>query len=359
MANLFNYLKKYGDVSFTEKGLTDIDVLIFSQLTYLDFDGLVPPKGSVPLIGAIEQFLINHDKKDYFKRGFAYNEVWKMCEILIKIKRYQEMKIMNYVYHVSNNEQFSALCLRDENKNLFVCYEGTDENIVGWEEDAALCYKFPVPSQIDAIRYLRKAVRLTDSRVFLLGHSKGGHLALVAGMYAPFYIQNKIKKIYNFDGPGFRKRQIYSNRYKKIENKICFYIPNYSIIGLLLRHGDNYKAIASTRIDLYAHSVFTWLIKDDEFYFTELSYVSKRLDKSITEWLDLHDDVEREKLSKAIFKVIYDAGLDNFIEIVKLKNILAILIQSKEMDESTKKMLKNFVVFNVESILDKEKGSLS
>jgi len=355
MVNLFNYLKKYGDVSFGEKEFTDIDAVIFSQLTYLDFLGLVPRKGSVLLLTAVQQFLINNDRKNYIKRGFAYDGVWKLCEVIVKLKRYQNMKVQNYVYQISDNEQFSAICLRDEVGNLFVCYEGTDENIVGWEEDAALCYKFPVPSQIDAIKYLRKVVKLKDKRIILLGHSKGGHLALVAGMYAPFYMQNRIKKIYNFDGPGFRKKQIYSERYKKIESKINFYIPNYSVIGLLLRHGDNYKAISSTRIDLYAHSVFTWLVKDDNFYFTELSYVSKKLDKSITEWLDLHNDTEREKLSKSIFKVIYDAGLDNFIEIVKIKNILAILIQSKEMDESTKKMLKNFIVFNIESILEKEK----
>ena len=57
-------------------------------------------------------------------------------------------------------------------------YRGTDLNLVGWKEDFMLSYATPVPAQTAALAYLKKAAGYTEGPLFLVGHSKGGNLAL-------------------------------------------------------------------------------------------------------------------------------------------------------------------------------------
>lgn len=38
---VIEYLQKYGDISFREKPLNDVDSLALCQLSYLKFDGMV------------------------------------------------------------------------------------------------------------------------------------------------------------------------------------------------------------------------------------------------------------------------------------------------------------------------------
>ena len=149
-------------------------------------------------------------------------------------------------------------------KFIYVSYEGTDHLLSGWKEDFELAYKFPIESQKYAIEYLNKTIGFFDKNIVIGGHSKGGNLALVASMYAKKSIKKKIIKIYSNDGPGLRKKEIESKEYKSIEEKYIHIIPNYSVVGLLLRHTSNYKVIKSTRKDLMAHSIMTWQINNTE-----------------------------------------------------------------------------------------------
>ena len=42
MGTLFDYLNWRGDLSFSQAPINEVDSLIFSLLSYLDFDGIVP-----------------------------------------------------------------------------------------------------------------------------------------------------------------------------------------------------------------------------------------------------------------------------------------------------------------------------
>ena len=53
MANLFDYVKKYGNESFLEKSFNDIDNLVFSSLSYLDFSKTEINKTSCTLYSKI------------------------------------------------------------------------------------------------------------------------------------------------------------------------------------------------------------------------------------------------------------------------------------------------------------------
>ena len=42
MGTILDYLKEYGDYTFSEKPLNEVDSLVLCQFSYLKFDGMVP-----------------------------------------------------------------------------------------------------------------------------------------------------------------------------------------------------------------------------------------------------------------------------------------------------------------------------
>ena len=62
-------------------------------------------------------------------------------------------------------------------------------------------------------------------------------------------ILQRIKKIYNFDGPGFRKQEYESNKYQALTKKLVNIMPSGSLVGVLL-YNDNYN------ISFFIHFIF-------------------------------------------------------------------------------------------------------
>lgn len=349
MTNIFDYLKKYGDSSFTSNEFNELDAAILSLLSYIDYNNIIPPKKeSITLQNALNYFLTYYDLKSFKKKGFQRKELLNLCKIIKDKERFKDIRLSNYVYKIGFDEQFSAITMRLPNKTVVVSFEGTDHNLSGWEEDFAFAYKFPVSCDTNAINYINKTISFFDKDIIVLGHSKGGHLSMVASMYASLPIRLRIKKIYNFDGPGLRKKEITSSKYKKISKKLEHIVPNHSIVGLLLRHSENIRVIKSERKDLYAHSIFNWEVEDKHFKNTTLSKLSSNLDKSIILWLDKHDDKTREIIVKNIFSYLRKNGITDITNLVKIKTLIALIKNSKELDKETKEVLANFVKFNFE-----------
>lgn len=101
--------------------------------------------------------------------------------------------------------QFAAMTFFYRDMFAFVGFRGTDESIVGWKEDFNMAYAMPVPAQDQASRYLAAAAPYLPERIIVGGHSKGGNLAEYAAFHAPADVQNRIVRVYNLDGPGFKE----------------------------------------------------------------------------------------------------------------------------------------------------------
>lgn len=347
--NLFEYIKKYGDFTFFDRPFNEVDSAILSAISYIDFNNIVSDtKNEMSLSNALEIFLSTKDLKKFVKLGFFQKDVLKMIRIVKDKIRYRNIMLSNFVYDVTFDKQFCAITMKLPTKEKIIVYEGTDHNLVGWEEDFAMVYKFPVPADIDAISYINKNVGLFDNNVIVIGHSKGGHLAMTAAMNAKWHVKLKIKKVYNFDGPGFRFAEINSNNFKHMQKKLEYIVPSYSVFGLLLRHPDVIRTIKSTRKDLFAHSVFTWEVKENHFLYEPLSRLSKNLDESIIMWLELHDDNERKKIVTDIFEYLRKSGVKTIMDITKFKVVLSLIKNLDDLDDSTKKILGHFVKYNVD-----------
>ncbi len=347
MKNIFNYIKEYGSYTFEEKEFNDIDNVIFSALSYVNFNVDILTNKNMFTIETIgNQYFKNHSKKDISDNILAVRHGIKVLEHIKDTLRYKSLLIYNYVYIGDTDKQFSAMCIKIKKNLIYVSFEGTDQLISGWKEDFQMSYEFPVPSQKMAIEYLNKNIKFTDKKVIVGGHSKGGNLAMVATMYAKVWVQRKIIKVYNNDGPGLRQRQIDTWRYRFMSKRLTYIIPNYSLVGLLLRHSNNYIVIESSEIGILAHDFVTWKIEKDKFIETDLSTISKTLDEVITKWLDNYNDIQRQHFVEALFDVCDRLDIKNLLEIKKDKfNIVKIMHETKHLDNETKQMVRSFFDF--------------
>lgn len=344
--SIFEYIEKYGDYSFKERVFNDVDNVILSVLSYLDLDGIVSRshknKRTIEEVSSV--YFKIFSKKD--KNIVSVRNAIEIFRCIGNKKRYRDILMYNYSYIGDDSQQFSAVCLDIYDNVTFVSFEGTDHLISGWEEDFCMVYQFPVLSQKRAISYVNRHFTISNKKLIFGGHSKGGNLALVASMYCNFIVRSKITNIYNNDGPGLRKRQLESRNYSLIHDRLIHIIPNYCVVGLLLRHRDNYMVIKSNRKSILSHMIVTWEVEDNHFMETSLSTFSKVLDEGMIKWLDNYDDNIREKFVTSLFDVFRNADVHNLLEIMDNKKIILKLIkESTNMDSETRKMLLNFVSF--------------
>ena len=72
MANLLDYLDWRGDLTLAQAPFNEVDNLILSELSFLDFGGIVPPpgeKGGVPLHQAAEAFFRRYGQAEDIDMG--------------------------------------------------------------------------------------------------------------------------------------------------------------------------------------------------------------------------------------------------------------------------------------------------
>lgn len=352
MAGINTYIKEYGDKTFNEEKINEIDNVILSSVIYLNFDGIVPKnKKSISLCEAGNIFLYKYNYFDVSKLGIAQKVSYKILKQIVNTKRYKDIQMYNYKYIWDTDTQFGAVCFKVKKKFIYVAFEGTDNLLSGWKEDFQMAYEFPVPSQKLAVKYLNENIKLFDKNIIVGGHSKGGNLALVSSMYCKNRINKKIKRIYSNDGPGLKKEQIESENYSKVRDRLIHLVPNYSYVGVLLRN-DKFTVIKTNRKDFMAHAVSSWQVNKNEFIRENLSLISDNFRKSLLKWLDEHDLNQREKMISTVFKTLEESGIKNLNDFFNLKNAITVIRNVNNIDEETKNLVISLIEFNLNNIID-------
>lgn len=345
MGTIDTYLKKYGQYTFLEKEFNEVDASILSLISYVNFSDIVPGinEGKILLKEATEQFFNKYSKKEIEENIIPVQNVIYLLQKLSSTNRYKNLLLYNYIYEVTFDMQFGALCIKLPNKSVFISYEGTDNYISGWKEDFMMSYTFPTNAQIEAVNYINEVIGLFSNKVYVGGHSKGGNLALLASMYCKMIAKHKIKRIYNFDGPGLRKREFESKEYNKTLPKLITYVPKKSLVGMLLRHSDNYIVVDSKDKGLMQHDITTWIVQDDMFKREKISDFSKKVEKGVTSWLDKLDDKKRERFVTSLFSILKKAEVHDLNQFKKSKfdSMIKILKETKNLDKETRSMILN------------------
>ncbi len=340
--DIYDYVRKYGDLTFEEKEFNDIDNLVFSMLAYLNYtDTSINIKNHTIEYIAHEYFKLNK-YSDVRRLGIAQRDAYKMLSEVVKTKRYKDLIIHDYIYNVNINKQFSAMMFKINDKLEYISFEGTDEVISGWKEDLYLSCVFPIPSQRDAINYANKHIKMFGPNVIIGGHSKGGNLALVASMYTNVLKQFRIKKVYNNDGPGLRLREFNSKEYRRIKRKYMHIVPEHSMVGILLRN-DIYNVVKSTRNNIFAHAIATWIIHDDILVESGLSTKSRELEKNIISWLMNHSDIEKDKIVTELFNAIEHADIENLQDVNNVLKFFKLINNIRNIDDETKQLIISLI----------------
>ena len=343
--NLFDYIDAYKDYTFLDKGFNEVDNVIFSCLTYINYNFIVSNNKSNKLtIKEVGDIYFSMNKKTDKKEMIAVKEAIKLLNKVKDTIRYKNILMYSYKYIGNEESQFSAITF-EINKNLcYVAFEGTDQLVSGWKEDFKMAYQFPVDAHKYAIKYLNYNFLFSNKRLIVGGHSKGGNLALVSSMCSNYFVKKKIINIYSNDGQGLRKAQIESKQYASIQDRFIHLIPQFSIVGLLLRHDQNYTTIHSIVPGALAHCTSYWKIEDDHFVRDDLSKFSKILDEGIITWLDKYDDEKREKFVNSVFKILEENNVKSIIQLKKeIKLVFKVLKSYKNMDPIVMEMVKDLL----------------
>ena len=343
--SLFDYIDYYKDYTFLETGFNEVDNVIFSCLAYVNYNFIVSSNKSNKLtikeVG--DTYFSLHQKQPKIDM-LAVKEAVKLLKKVKDTTRYKDVLMYSYKYIGNEESQFSALTFEISKDLCYVAFEGTDQLISGWKEDCKMAYEFPVTAHKYAVKYLNYNFLFSNKRLIIGGHSKGGNLALVSSMCCNYFVKNKIINIYSNDGQGLRKAQIESKKYESIKDRLIHIIPQYSIVGLLLRHDDNYTVIHSTRKGAISHCTSYWEVENDHFLRDELSPFSKILDQGIITWLDKYDDEKREKFVNSVFEILEANNVQSLLQLKKQVKLLFKVIKSaKDLDPIVSEMLKDLL----------------
>lgn len=340
MGTILDYLKEYGDYSLAEKPFNDVDSLVLCQFVYLKFDGMVPGPGEESGAVSVQELAVHKDYDHLYADERYRKDNTALFQKVYKSRRFGNMRLRNYVNQVAQDQetQFSAVVFGLSDGTTYVAYRGTDESIVGWKEDLNLAFSEPVPGQRMSVSYLEQAAQMISGNFYVGGHSKGGNLAVYASMNCSAGVRERIDRIYDHDGPGFRPEVRQNSAYEEIAGRIHKTVPRSSCVGMLLYTEENYKVVESKTIGLAQHNPYTWLIRGDSFKVVEEIRAGRKfMDQALNEWILSLEQEQMHTFVDTLYHVVQASETDNLIDFTAngLKSIHKIGMALKEVDRDT------------------------
>ncbi len=334
MPNINDYLDWRGDIPFSVDPFNEVDSLILSELSYTDFDGIVPqnPRKLISVKKMQSMFFDKYDRDEIRSQVSLIKEAPFLLDKLIKSKRFENLKAACYVNDIRTDldAQMSAVTFFPGDGTSFVAFRGTDTTLVGWKEDFNFSFKKKTEGQIRAVEYLNHIYKMrfimpqyaqhSFEKIRVGGHSKGGNFAVFASAFCHEEIRKNIIEIYSHDGPGFIKQVTDSREYENVIPKVCSIMPEGSMIGVLLSNRIARKFIKSSGKGAMQHDALTWQVERNHFVQSESRTIgSVFFDETMQKWLSKISDEEKKDFTDAFFLVLESTGMTTYSEIVKNK----------------------------------------
>ncbi len=163
-ANLLDYISWRGDLSFDSSDLNKVDLLIFSELAMVNFDGVVSDLSDeynpMKLRDVYYNYMHYEDNKNK-KLGLIVPDTiltaFKLCKRQERFKNVKVSDNMNII-SLEKEEQASAITFEYLPNKFVIAFSGTDDTIVGWKENFNMMFKFPIEAQVSAKEYVDKVI---------------------------------------------------------------------------------------------------------------------------------------------------------------------------------------------------------
>lgn len=348
---IWDYLQWRGDLLMTQDGFNEVDNLLLCIVSYIDFRRITQLYSfdvtQAMSIGDVCSLLTEKDEQ----RGLSPEDYIPVMRAMAATPRFRDVKMFAFEdsYDEEKVMQFSAVSFLLPDESVFVAYRGTDTTLVGWIEDFNMSFMTAIPAQLRATEYAVEVAGHTGRRALRLGgHSKGGNLAAWAAIHLPQKLQEKrLVAAYNNDGPGFDQSVLDSDGYRRVAHKIFTYIPESSLVGMLLEHAEDYVIVDSTNRSLMQHEPLSWNVRGKQFiYLSQRTEAARLSDCVIREWLAGLSREERQAFVETLHQLLSVGGKVKTLDELHaggLSSGLALIKEYAGADEEKKKMLSNLM----------------
>ena len=345
MSTIFDYLDHVSYDSIYDRPFNELDVLALTELTYLPFDRIVPQGDTTNIEVRLSDATDLVDRTTDF---IVTDQHLQIVDSLATSKRFKNIKLLNYVdeYDPDVQKQFAAMTYRLTMDVYLVVFRGTDDTLIGWKEDFHMTYMDHIPAQRRAASYLQHVMKeFPKGRFMVAGHSKGGNLAAYACSYLPDQLSEQVDAIYCYDAPGLNKSIIKTEGYQRIAHLIHRFVPQGSIVGMMLEVPEPATIVKSRAFGGFAqHDAFTWMVEKDGFVtLDQTSPDSQQMDQTLKQWVQEVPDSQLKKFFDTFFGLFLDAGITSINDLMNLKNfskIKDIFQNAQDLDPTEREMLE-------------------
>lgn len=351
---LLDYLQWRNDVPLSVSPFNEVDNIILAYLSYIDFGKLRQEwDGFCDLKELFQCFCKEHSLEEIKTAGQFTERAPLLLKEMMKGERFLDTKVGYYAVDFDKDQvkQFAALVFLLPDGTNYVSFRGTDETITGWKEDFLMSCQSETAGAKEAVDYFNKVAKALEGEFILGGHSKGGNFAMYAAAFCEAQHKERILKVYNNDGPGFRDEVIQSNEFQEMLPKILTVAPQSSIIGQLLSNPAEQRVIRSTAKGIMQHDAMTWEAEKDRLVPSELDELSHYAKTTLGSWLESMDDESRESLCTTAFSLIESTKSETFIEFSAdlVKNTEIIWKEMGKLPEDKKKEIMDALANLMES----------
>ncbi len=341
MANMVDYLAWRGELSMEASPWNAVDGLLIATLSYLNMHGIGDSRGWTMREAKRLDLVIESPDSSFPPRRAAFDG---MADSV----RFGESRMHHFiaVTDETSSMQFSAMCVDLPDGTMAVAFRGTDNTLVGWREDFDMSYRTWVPGQEAAGYYLSQAASATERPLRLVGHSKGGNLAVYAASVVHPEVQDRIESIWSYDGPGMNRQISATEGYQRIRSKIRSYIPQSSIIGLLMDYYTPYTVVKSTASGLSQHDPMSWQVYGPKF--EEMESIDRKAEivcQTLHEWLQNSTPEQRGAFVDTLFRMTDTTNATRMSDILneKFRSFRKMYGGRKDVDPETRRVFNRLI----------------
>ena len=311
--NIVDYVRMTKDITFEEDPLNEVDSLIFSQIAYFNFE-IFNGRTSIE----ISEMENKKEIDRLVERTWDQKNNKLLIRQLSHSRRFKNIVIHNpiNIFSFDEEQQFSAISFELPNNIMYISFRGTNSTFVGWKEDFNMTYLDTIPSQRSALLYLEKASKLFECDFYLGGHSKGGNLAMYAGAF--FKEQSRVLQVFNHDGPGLNSFLKGAAEYQSVQRKFQKFVPEASIIGMLIESGNDFLVIKSNASLFMQHNPYTWQVNGNKFHklasVNALSDYSRRTVLTLLQSVDIES---RKEFVSSLYEISTSTNAEYLVDAIK------------------------------------------
>lgn len=325
-----------------------VDNLLIAYMSYTPLDEAFKSRESYT-VEDLNHFLTANSNIELMAPNSLVSSAPIVLEAMAKSRRFKNSKIYNYesILHEDTSEQFAAFMMDLEDSTTVVCFRGTDDTLIGWHEDFMMSYT-ETAAQKDAAEYLNKHSKLFK-KYRIIGHSKGGNLALYAAVHCGKSARNRIVQVVSNDGPGLRPDSYPKEAFDELSDRYVKIVPEFSLFGIIFDNAKNKLVVKSSGSGIMQHSAPTWQCTRNQFdTVDDICRTSQLLKEGIDKFMSETKAEERKITIQQLYDSLKEANIQSITDFasggipVVLKALKSITVIDDKVKDTLGKLIKIF-----------------